>query len=101
MERAYLGTLSHGESKRYGELRSRIAGVSQKMLTQTLRGLERDGLVTRTIYPVVPPHVEYALTPLGETLRGPLTAVAHWSAEHTSEVLTAQEQYDVRATSAQ
>lgn len=75
---------------RYSELRRRIDGVSQKMLTQTLRHLERDGLVSRNIYPVVPPKVEYSLTPLGRTLFDPLKAICRWSEEHLSEMNAAR-----------
>ncbi|HUP59628.1 MAG TPA: helix-turn-helix domain-containing protein [Thermoanaerobaculia bacterium] len=67
---------------RYGELQRRIGGVSQKMLTQTLRSLEEDNLVTRKVYPVVPPMVEYSLTPLGRTLIEPLTAIRKWAEAH-------------------
>lgn len=67
---------------RHGQLRRLLGGVSQKMLTQTLRGLEERGLVVRTVFPVVPPHVEYALTELGESLRPVLTALCTWSEEH-------------------
>ncbi len=67
------------------------------MLTQTLRALERDGLVRRTVYPVVPVRVEYALTPLGETLREPLKALTEWSTRHIAEVLAAREEYDAHA----
>ena len=67
---------------RYGELKRRIGGVSQKMLTQTLRSLEEDGLLTRKIYPVVPPMVEYSLTPLGRSLNEPLTAIRKWAESH-------------------
>ncbi|MGW5439092.1 winged helix-turn-helix transcriptional regulator [Nocardia asteroides] len=63
---------------RYTDLRRRIDGISQKMLTQTLRGLERDGFVTRTVYPTVPPRVDYALTDLGHSLREPITALREW-----------------------
>lgn len=72
---------------RYGELQRRIGGISQKMLTQTLRSLEVDGLVDRKIYPVVPPHVEYSLTPLGRTLIEPLTAVCRWAEKHLPRLL--------------
>lgn len=75
---------------RYSELRRRIDGVSQKMLTQTLRHLERDGLVSRNIYPVVPPKVEYSLTSLGRTLFDPLKAICRWSEEHLSEMNAAR-----------
>src|SRR5881628_1247043 len=71
---------------RYAQLQRQIGGISQKMLTQTLRSLERDGLVRRTIYAVVPPKVEYALTPLGRTLIEPLQAICKWSEKHLSEL---------------
>ena len=67
---------------RYGELKRRIGGVSQKMLTQTLRSLEEDGLLSRKVYPVVPPMVEYSLTPLGRSLNEPLTAIRKWAESH-------------------
>ena len=79
---------------RYGELHRSIPGISQKMLTQTLRSLERDGLVRRTVYPVVPPRVEYALTPLGESLIEPLEALATWAEAHMGEIATARRDYD-------
>jgi DNA-binding HxlR family transcriptional regulator len=78
--------LSDG-TMRYGELERRIGGISQKMLTQTLRSLEDDGLVERKIYPVVPPHVEYSLTPLGRTLIEPLTAICRWAEKHLPQLL--------------
>lgn len=81
-------------TKRFSTLQREIGGVSQKMLTQTLRGLERDGLITRTIYPSVPPKVEYALTPLGRTLVTLLNAIRIWSETHIEEVLKAQAAYD-------
>ncbi len=71
---------------RFGQLQREIEGISQKMLTQTLRSLERDGLVERKVYPTVPPRVEYSLTPLGETLKEPLGAICKWSEEHLPEV---------------
>lgn len=67
---------------RFGELREAIGGVSQKMLTQTLRALEREGLVERTVYPVVPPKVEYRLTASGRTLVEPLAALCRWAEAH-------------------
>lgn len=81
-------------TKRFSTLQREIGGVSQKMLTQTLRGLERDGLVTRTIYPTVPPKVEYTLTPLGHTLVGLVDAISVWSETHIEAVLQAQKKYD-------
>ncbi|HEY0156525.1 MAG TPA: helix-turn-helix domain-containing protein [Thermoanaerobaculia bacterium] len=75
------------QTMRYGELQRRVGGVSQKMLTQTLRSLEEDGLVARKIYPVVPPMVEYSLTPLGRSLTEPLTAVRHWAEKHLPQLL--------------
>jgi DNA-binding HxlR family transcriptional regulator len=85
---------------RFGELRRGIGGISQKMLTQTLRSLERDGLVSRSAFPTVPVTVEYALTPLGETLIPVLAAIRDWAEEHVGEVLTAQAEHDkTRATS--
>jgi DNA-binding HxlR family transcriptional regulator len=75
---------------RFGELQREIGGVSQKVLTDTLRRLEQDGLVVRTVYPVVPPKVEYALSPLGQTLTEPLAAICRWSEEHLAEVEAAR-----------
>jgi DNA-binding HxlR family transcriptional regulator len=79
---------------RYGELAKRLEGVSQKMLTQTLRGLERDGMVRRTVHAAVPPRVDYELTPLGRSLRGTLDALAAWAANHIDDVLAARRAYD-------
>ncbi|MGW3960498.1 winged helix-turn-helix transcriptional regulator [Amycolatopsis sp. NPDC005003] len=92
-----LGELGKHGAARFTQLRQRLAGVSEKMLTQTLRTLERDGLVRRTVYPEVPTRVEYELTPLGQTLRQPLKALTEWSVRHIEEVITAREQYDSRA----
>lgn len=75
-----------GGPRRYGALQREIGGISQKMLTQTLRGLERDGLVFRKAYPVVPPKVEYSLTRLGRTLIDPLHALCRWSEKHLPEL---------------
>jgi DNA-binding HxlR family transcriptional regulator len=82
--------------QRYSDLARRIAGVSQKMLTQTLRQLERDGLVTRTITPSVPVRVDYELTPLGETILPVVVAIKQWSEAHISEIHTARDTYDER-----
>ncbi len=82
---------------RFSELRRRVDGVSQRMLTVTLRGLERDGLVRRAMYPEVPPRVEYALTPLGATLRDIVRELIDWSGRHLAEVDRARVRYDERA----
>lgn len=81
-----IHALSEG-TFRYSELQRRIGGVSQKMLTQTLRSLEQDGLVERKVYPVVPPRVEYSLTPLGRTLIEPLSAICQWAEKHLPQLL--------------
>lgn len=88
-----VSSLEQG-TKRFSTLQREIGGVSQKMLTQTLRGLERDGLVHRTIYPTVPPKVEYTLTPLGRTLVGLVDAIRVWSEQHIEAVMQAQTHYD-------
>ncbi|WP_240741996.1 winged helix-turn-helix transcriptional regulator [Micromonospora zingiberis] len=88
-------TLADGV-KRYSELAQRIDGVSQKMLTQTLRGLERDGLVSRTVHATVPPRVDYALTDLGRTLLPLLSSLQAWATGHLAEVEAARTQYDTR-----
>ncbi|MEV0982060.1 helix-turn-helix domain-containing protein [Streptomyces sp. NPDC049915] len=79
---------------RYSDLSRKIAGVSPKMLTQTVRTLERDGIVTRTVTPSVPVRVDYALTPLGSSLAALLTAVKDWAETHFDEVHAARERYD-------
>jgi DNA-binding HxlR family transcriptional regulator len=76
--------------RRHGELKRIIDGISQKMLTQTLRSMEVDGLVDRTVVEVIPPHVVYSLTPLGETLSGPLVAICQWAMEHLPEMQEAR-----------
>jgi DNA-binding HxlR family transcriptional regulator len=88
-----IGKLGPG-SQRFSELRRTIEGISQRMLTLTLRGLERDGLITRTVQPTVPPRVDYALTDLGRTLLEPILALAVWAAEHRTAIHTARERYD-------
>ena len=82
--------------KRYSELAQRIDGVSQKMLTQTLRGLERDGLLTRTVHASVPPRVDYALTDLGRSLLTLLAGLEAWATNHLAEVEAARIRYDTR-----
>lgn len=79
---------------RFGELRRTVGGISQKMLTQTLRSLERDGIVSREAFATVPVTVEYSLTPLGETLIPVLAAVRDWAEEHMDEILAARERAD-------
>jgi DNA-binding HxlR family transcriptional regulator len=81
-------------SSRYGEIRRRIEGISQKMLTQTLRQLERDGLVKRDITPAVPPIVDYSLTPLGQTLLLPMKELQKWTGSYYPFVEKAREAYD-------
>ena len=80
--------------QRFSEVSRRLAGVSQKMLTQTLRTLERDGLVTRSVTASVPVRVDYALTPLGQSLLEPIKHVKAWAERHVPEVLEAQRGYD-------
>ncbi len=82
--------------RRFSELRRAIDGISQRMLTLTLRQLERDGLVTRTVHASVPPRVDYALTEVGLTLRGPLTALAEWSEAHRGYIARSRAEYDAR-----
>ncbi|MBO7941048.1 winged helix-turn-helix transcriptional regulator [Streptomyces antibioticus] len=84
---------------RYSDLARKIAGVSPKMLTQTLRGLERDGILTRTVTPSVPVRVDYALTELGGNLALLLTAVKDWAETHFDEVHAARERYDAESAS--
>lgn len=88
-----VGALGTGPA-RFSQLATQVGGVSSKMLTQTLRALERDGLVRRTVYPEVPPRVEYELTAVGHTMREPLRALEDWAKNYMPEVLTAREQYD-------
>ncbi|HEX6627623.1 MAG TPA: helix-turn-helix domain-containing protein [Gemmatimonadaceae bacterium] len=88
--------LGDAGTMRFNELRSQVEGISQRMLTVTLRGLERDGLVTRRVYPEVPPRVEYALTPLGRTLRQLVRGLVQWSGAHLEEVDAARAAYDAR-----
>ncbi|MFI7708328.1 winged helix-turn-helix transcriptional regulator [Nonomuraea sp. NPDC049480] len=84
------------QSLRFSQLRREIDGVSQRMLSVTLRHLERDGLVSRTVHPVVPPRVDYALTPLGRTLHQTIKALVTWTEEHQQEIAEARATYDSR-----
>jgi DNA-binding HxlR family transcriptional regulator len=83
-------------SLRFSELHRSVTGISQRMLTLTLRQLERDGLLTRTVYASVPPRVDYALTELGTTLLGPVVALAEWAATHRHEINENRRRYDDR-----
>lgn len=84
-------------SQRFTELKRSIEGISQRMLTLTLRGLERDGLVTRTVFPTIPPRVDYALTPLGQTLLEPVRALSTWAETHREEIQAARDRFDGKA----
>ncbi len=84
------------QTRRHSELHRMIPGISQKMLTHTLRRLERDGIVARKIYPVVPPQVEYSLTALGESLVSLLSSLCSWAKEHYGEVQQARTDYDAQ-----
>jgi DNA-binding HxlR family transcriptional regulator len=86
-----------GKTKRFGELSREIGGVSIKMLTHTLRGLERDGIVIRKVYPSVPPKVEYSLTKLGRTLVSVLEGIRNWAESNIEHILKAREDYDIKA----
>ncbi len=82
------------ETLRFNALRRRIDNISQKMLSQTLKSLERDGLVARRAYPTVPVTVEYSLTPLGRTLAATVAALTQWAQDHIGEIEAAQQRYD-------
>lgn len=82
------------DTKRFSELKREIDGISQRMLTVTLRQLERDGLVTRTVFPVVPPRVDYALTPLGTSLLDAVGPLVSWTRRHRGEIALARDAYD-------
>ncbi|MDQ1462971.1 MAG: hypothetical protein QOI08_4455 [Actinomycetota bacterium] len=84
-------------TRRFGELRREIDGISQRMLTLTLRQLEREGLVTRTVFPVVPPRVDYELTELGSTLLDTIQALVAWAGKHGNEIIAARAAYVARA----
>jgi DNA-binding HxlR family transcriptional regulator len=79
---------------RFNELRRSIGGISQRMLTLTLRGLERDGLITRTVFPTIPPRVDYDLTPLGRDLLDPVSALGAWAIRNQSKIARARERFD-------
>ena len=83
-----------GGPLRFNELRRSIGGISQRMLTLTLRGLERDGLITRTVFPTVPPRVEYALTALGRDLLQPVSGLSDWALRNQAKIARARDQFD-------
>ncbi|MFB9265695.1 winged helix-turn-helix transcriptional regulator [Bradyrhizobium erythrophlei] len=82
--------------RRFNELKRAISGISQRMLTLTLRGLERDGLVTRTVFPTIPPRVDYELTDLGRGLAEPVKALGQWAFAHLPEIEGARREFDAR-----
>ena len=83
-------------SMRFGELHRSISGINPRMLTVTLRGLERDGIISRTIHPVIPPRVDYELTPLGRTLLDTIGQLVSWADAHLAEIDAARGAYDAR-----
>jgi len=82
--------------RRFNEIKRMVGGISQRMLTLTLRGLERDGLVTRTVFPTIPPRVDYELTDLGRGLSKPVKALGEWAFEHKAEIQSARARFDTR-----
>ncbi len=84
--------------RRFNEIKRMVGGISQRMLTLTLRGLERDGLVTRTVFPTIPPRVDYELTDLGRSLWIPVEALGKWAREQQPQIQAAQREFDRRAT---
>jgi DNA-binding HxlR family transcriptional regulator len=91
--------LGRSRRMRFGDIRAAVDGISGKVLTETLRVLERDGLVERQAYAEMPPRVEYRLTPLGHTLHEPLRALGTWAEQHIEEVLVARADFDTRTSS--
>ncbi len=88
-----VATLANGP-RRFNELKRGIDGISQRMLTLTLRGLERDGLITRTMYPTIPPRVDYELTDMGRTLLKPVMALVNWASENQVAIAEAHKRFD-------
>jgi len=93
--------LLRGQSRRFSDFKRGVGGISQRMLTLTLRNLERDGLVTRTATPSIPPRVDYELTELGHSLAVPIQALAAWAPEHMDRIDAAQATYDEKENAAQ
>lgn len=83
--------------RRFSEIKRMVGGISQRMLTLTLRGLERDGLVTRTVFPTIPPRVDYELTDLGRSLWEPVEALGAWARTHQPQIEAARRRFDERA----
>jgi len=90
-----VGMLGDGP-KRFNEIKRMVGGISQRMLTLTLRGLERDGLVTRTVFPTVPPRVDYELTALGRSLWRPVEELGAWARANQAEIEAARRRFDAR-----
>ena len=85
-----------GGPRRFNDLKRAIDGISQRMLTLTLRGMERDGLVTRQVFPTTPPRVEYTLTDLGRSLRTPIEALGQWAVDNEAQITQAQAHFDAQ-----
>ena len=94
---AMIVTVLGNSRMRFGDIRESVEGISGKVLTETLRELERDGLVVRFVFAEMPPRVEYELTPLGSTLHAPLLALCRWSEDNMTDVLRARDDYDARS----
>jgi DNA-binding HxlR family transcriptional regulator len=94
-------TVLNDGPRRFSDLRRAIEGISQRMLTLTLKGLERDGLVTRTVFPTIPPRVDYELTRLGKTLLEPVCALASWAEKNRFEIQEARDRFDRKNARAQ
>jgi DNA-binding HxlR family transcriptional regulator len=94
-------TLLHEGPRRFNEIKRMVGGISQRMLTLTLRGLERDGLVKRTVFPTIPPRVDYELTDLGRSLARPVKALGQWAHEHIGDIAAAKRRFDARSDAKQ
>ena len=92
----FVITLLGAGPRRFNEIKRMVGGISQRMLTLTLRGLERDGLVTRTVFPTIPPRVDYELTDLGRGLWQPVEALGKWAFDHRVEIESARKKFDER-----
>jgi len=92
----FVITMLGNGPRRFNEIKRMVGGISQRMLTLTLRGLERDGLVTRTVFPTIPPRVDYELTDLGRALCKPVEALGRWAADNQPEIESARAKFDGR-----